>query len=253
MTSRKPDTPSLDREFSQFTRRGSSLPRHACEHYGQAVDAKLEIIKQCKDCDSIRDYGGLYLVFGRYLLEPAVELGCSFASEVDVTPVKEFDAAIDDATAKCPSLEVEFVHADFREQETFSSLRPTDISILFEVLLHQENYVQVIKNVASRTSKYVCVAQPCMREEHFNMPDSAVMLQFYDPRLKEMLREGSFWPSDEIHPDRFSPAAWMWGHSTSHLISIFHGLGWEPEAGSVLEGTFGTYWEFPVIRFKPMD
>lgn len=238
-------------DLSHFSRRGSSLERISCEEYGEAVEAKLKAVKQCRDCESIRDFGGLYLVFGRYLLEPAVEMGCSFASEVDVTPREEFDTAVDDATRRNPNLKVEFIRGDFRAPELFSSLRKTDISILYEVLLHQENYVEVIKNVISKTRKYACVAQPCLREEVFSLPDSAALLQFFDPALKEILREETFWPNDEPHPNRFEPAAWMWGHTTSHLISTFFGFGWEVDNGSILDRVFGKFWEYPVLRFRP--
>ncbi len=97
---------------------------------------------------------------------------------------------------------------DFRDPATFFGLEPVDASILFEVLLHQENYSEVVRNVTNASTKFVCVAQPCLREEWFPLPASSTLLQFWDEELKDEIRRDSFgkalsrcaFPSEKISP-----------------------------------------------------
>jgi hypothetical protein len=229
-----------------FPRPGADLSRRHASNY---LDEKMNLVKGCAGIESIRDFGGLYIVFGKYLLEPAVHLRCRLASMVDVTPREEWEQAKQEARAQNPQLEVEFVNADFREPSLYPRLTEVDASILFEVLLHQENYVEVIKNVVSRTRKYICVSQPCLREEFFTLPSAAVLLQFYPQALKQLLRANSFWPEEPV-VDTFQTWCWMWGHTTSHLIATFRGFGWDLDFGEVIDNCAGDFWEFPMLRFR---
>ncbi len=219
--------------------------------YGTVQQMKEDLPKMSRSADSIRDFGGLYLVHGRYLLEPAVSLGCTFASMIDITPVPEFNDRIRAAKARNPALEVEFVNADYRKYQLYDRLRPVEISLLYEVLMHQENYVDVLRLVSSKTTKCICIAQTCLKELFFKLPGGSVLLQFFPEELKNELREGSFWPKEEIPTDTFVTNNWMWGHSTSHIIEVMHGLGWDLEYGEVVDDVCGTYWEFPLLRFAP--
>jgi len=82
-------------------------------------------------------------------------------------------------------------NANFRYPAAYVGLEPVDASILFEVLLHQENYSEVVRNVTNTSTKFVCVAQPCLREEWFPLPASSTLLQFWDEELKDEIRRGS--------------------------------------------------------------
>jgi hypothetical protein len=241
----------LPRDFSEHPRPGDGLPHHTVDGLGEVFDRKVRLaIEGVAGVESIRDFGGLYIVHGRYLLEAAVALGCTFASMIDVTPRDEFGPAIERAKVANPKLEVEFVHGDFRQHETFAGLRPVDMSLLYEVVLHQENYVDVIANVCRRTRRYICFAQPCIKENLFALPGSATLLQFWPQELKGELRRNGFWPQ-EPEVFRFQTPYWMWGQTTSHIISVLGGFGWDLECGQVIEGIAGDYWDFPLLRFVP--
>jgi hypothetical protein len=109
----------------------------------------------------------------------------------------------------------------------------------------------VIGGACRKSRKYVCVTQPCLKEQHFKFPSSASLLQFWPDEIKDAYREGAHWPASEHKPEHFSTASWMWGHTTSHLIDVFKGFGWALEDGAVLDGFLGQHWEYPILRFVP--
>ena len=74
------------------------------------------------------------------------------------------------------------------------------------------------------------------------------MLQFFDERLKNLLRTDSFWPQ-EPRTDRFTSAHWMWGHTTSHLVDVMRGLGWLLAEATVVDNVCGPCWEYPLLVF----
>lgn len=209
---------------------------------------KLRLALEVGQARSIRDYGGGYRVAGRYLLDTAAALRAKYAQMVDGTPSPEFDLKAR-LFARKHGARVSYLCADFREKEMFTRLEPVDISLLYEVLLHQENAVEVLRNVTRRTRRAVCVAQPCLKEELFPLPNAAVNLQFYPAALKRELRKGIFWPHEKT-PATFDTSRWMWGQTTSWLISVFWGLGWEAERIAIDRRSFGKYWEYSFLRFR---
>jgi hypothetical protein len=233
-------------------RPGSEIPRRTSpDGFPTVFNRKVDLVAGSEGARSLRDFGGLYLVHGRYLLEPAVRLGATYAAEVDVTYREAFEPAIAAAKAQSPGLEVEFVPGDFRDPAIYEGLRPVDVSILFEVLLHQENYVDVIRNVLRTTTSRVCVAQPCLRDDVLPLPAGAVLVQFLDEQTKAELKRDAAWPSDEPVATTFRTDLWMWGQTTSHLIAVFQGFGWELEFGETFDGVCGPYWDYPLLRFRP--
>ncbi|MBT5277255.1 hypothetical protein [Ilumatobacter sp.] len=159
--------------------------------YGSVMQLKQDLVANLPDVSSLRDFGGCYIVEGRYLLEPAKALGASFVSMVDHGDMSAYQARADDAAMHLPDARFEAVNADFRYPAAYVGLEPVDASILFEVLLHQENYSEVVRNVTNTSTKFVCVAQPCLREEWFPLPASSTLLQFWDEELKDEIRRGS--------------------------------------------------------------
>ena len=225
-----------------------TLPRLAVDGYGEVMRRKEALPAGLPGLTSLRDFGGCYLVHGRYLLHATRERRLPFASMVDVNVLPEFLAAAERVKAERPGTTIEAVRGDFRDPSLYPSLPPTDAALLYEVLLHQENYVEVMRNVTSRTTRFVCIAQPCLREEFFALPASATLLQFWDEPLKDLLRSQSFWPK-EGRTERFTTAHWMWGQTTSHLIAVMEGLGWELSEGSVVDNVCGPCWEYPLLVF----
>ena len=223
----------------------NSLRSRTAQSYGDVIRQKLEIIADIKQADSIRDFGGLYIVHGKYLLEGAASINAKYAQMIDVTYLDEFESEKRKAQVSSPDLVIDFLQGDFREKELFVGMRTVDVSILYEVLLHQDNAVEVIRNVASKTKKYIVIAQPCLKESIFPLPNCCVNIQIMDE-----LREGSFWPKEEP-TERFTTKFWMWGQTTTYIVSVLKGLGWCLDDGFNIEGICGKYWDYPIMRFKP--
>jgi len=235
-----------DTRFKRFRFQSERKPART---YEQIKELKIQMIAGIGRAESIRDFGGLWGVFGLYLLEGARALQCRFAEMVDVTPLPEFQEKIVELGRVMP-IDVKMTHADFRDPHIFVNMASVDVALLYEVLLHQDNAVEVIKNVANRTTRCICVAQPMMKEELFALPNGAVNLQFYPDELKDQLRYSGWW-ENEPPTDRFTPAYWMWGHTTSHIVSLFHGYGWEPTHLETYEAS--EFWEYGMIRFEPRE
>ena len=208
---------------------------------------KEELAATLPDIRSLRDFGGCYLVHDHYLLQAARRLHLRLAGMIDINVTPEFMCAAEELQRL--DTRIETVHADFREGSTFADLIETDASLLYEVLLHQENYVEVIRHVCAKTSRFICVAQPCLCEELFTLPAAAALLPLYDDDLKGLLRTDGFWP-EEDDADLFTPAHWIWGHTSSHLVDIMRGMGWFLRKGEVVDNVAGTYWDYPLLLFE---
>ena len=229
-------------------RRRLELPRLRVSGYGDVMTMKEDLAASLPEMRSLRDFGGCYLVHGRYLLQPARRRRLEYASMVDVNVLEPFVDAARALMAEHPETCVEWVSGDFRDSSTYAGLPPTDAALLYEVLLHQENYVEVMRSVCASARRHVCVAQPCLREELFPLPASATLLQFHDEAVKDLLRTDSFWPK-EPRVDRFTTAHWMWGHTTSHIVDVMKGLGWTLSEGTVVDDVCGPCWEYTLLVF----
>jgi hypothetical protein len=225
------------------------LERICVQSYQEVMHKKEQLPLSLPDIDSLRDFGGCYLVHGRYLFQVARLRKIAFASMIDVSITGEYQREIDSLKKDAPGIEFETICGDFRDPSLFTNMRETDAALLYEVILHQENYIEVIKNVCKKTRKFICLAQPCLLEDFFVLPGGAVMLQFFDEELKDLLRTKSFWPK-EPQVDRFSAAYWMWGQTTSQLIGIMRGFGWALYEGYVIDNVCGSCWEYPMLVFS---
>jgi hypothetical protein len=208
---------------------------------------KIALIAEIGKADSIRDFGGLWGVHGLYLLEGARVLESDFAEMIDVTPVEEFVVNARRLQQE-RAIQINMIEADFRTPDLFEILRPVDVALLYDVLLHQDTAVEVIKGVTATTRECICVAQPVLKEEIFTLPNAAVNLQFYGEELKDELRTGSWWPK-EAPVRRFDQSKWLWGQTASFLRSLFTGYGWRVEYEQAHE--MGVYWTYALARFAP--
>jgi hypothetical protein len=208
---------------------------------------KLDLIRDLGTADSLRDFGGLWGVHGLYLIEGARALGCSFAEMIDASPVDEFLQSCLKLQREHP-VQINMMEADFRSPALFEVLRPVEVALLYDVLLHQDTVASMIKGVTETTLGHVLVAQPVLKEELFPLPNAAINLQFYPEELKAELRQGSWWPEEEP-TTCFDTSKWMWGQTPSFLESVFFGYGWRREHLHVND--LGLYWNYGFMRFVP--
>lgn len=244
--------PAADRQeqiagkFQRFSFKCPIFPQRTPEEIKQL---KIHLIASIGKADSISDYGGLWGVHGLYLLEGAKALNSKYAQMIDVTPREEFWPRVHEVQTEM-NIQVEMKHADFRDPDLFKSLVAVDVSLLYEVMLHQDNPEEVIKNVLSKTLRCVCLAQPVLKEEMFTLPNGCVNLQFYPQQLKDMLRVPGWWPKEPV-VSRFETQYWMWGQTVSYFKSIFYGYGWDMEHLEVYH--MSSYWNYALMRLVPRE
>ena len=217
--------------------------------YGEVMELKDRF--SCNPLSlSFRDFGGVYLVGGRYLFYAAEYSSATSASMVDLNFTDEWQRRKSVFLSTNPNTLIEEINVDFRKLEIYDALDPVDTSLLYEVLLHQENYISVIENVAKKTRLSIHIAQPVLKEDLFEIPSSATLLQFWPQELKDIYRRGSFWP---VEPEvkRFETNYWMWGHTQSHLNDIFAGFGWRSEQEIVVTNVCGDKWDFLLSKYVP--
>jgi hypothetical protein len=218
--------------------------------YGQVMSMK-DSHGLNQTSSSYRDFGGCYLVGGRYLYfskSSEIEL----LSMVDLNFTKEWYSNKAIFESQNTSTEIEEVNKDFRDLSSFQDLRIVDSSLLYEVLLHQENYISVIHEVIKKTRKSIHVAQPVLKENTFPNPSSSTLLQFWPENLKDEFRMGSFWPKEK-RVDLFETNYWMWGHTTSHLNDVFKGFGWELENSVEVTNVCGEKWDYLLSKYVPSN
>jgi hypothetical protein len=126
-----------------------------------------------------------------------------------------FRAVVEAARRLSPDLEISFKHTDVRVPEFYNVLPPVDTSLV-NTLLHHESYT------SRRTSRFICVAQPCLRESTSGAPASAALLQFWDESTKDFHCEGAMWRR-EVPCETFDGAHWIWGWDVN-VCAGMHGL-----------------------------
>jgi hypothetical protein len=228
-------------ELARFLEQYEVAPPLATDEH---VASKLKLITDIGRADSIRDFGGIWGVHGLYLLEGARALGATYAEMVDYTADAEFVEGMRRLRRDLP-IAIEMRGADFRQPSLYDALRPVDVSLLYDVLLHQDRAVEIIRNVAGRTERAVCVAQPVLRESMFRLPNGCANLLFYPEELKDMIR-CAWWPREPA-AEQFETTSWIWGQTVSYLTSVFHGYGWDRERLEAYD--LSPHWAYALIRF----
>jgi len=202
-------------------------------------EPKLAITASIGAAESIRDYGGMWKVDGMFLLEGAKALNCKRAEMIDKFKTPGFEEA-----AKNIEAEVIYTELDFRELGS-SDLAPVEVSLLNDVLLHQNNFTKVIKQECAITTKYIAVNQPFY--EGFAIPSSCSLLQFMPIEWKKKLWNVMWIDQREL--DEFSVDIWMWAQSKQLMIDIFKGYGWKPKQDRGYTFSIDNGWEYAGILF----
>lgn len=180
------------------------------------IESKKEFVSRIGKAESVRDFGGMWKVNGLYLLDAVQKLGSSYGSMVDKLHTSEFKKEADKLNAR-----IEHVKIDFRELAT-AELEPTQVSMLNDVLLHQNNFTEVIRQATFLTEEYIVIQQPFY--EGFSIPASCSLLQFMEKEWRDRLHN-EMW-IDSSDQTAFNVDIWMWAQSMGLFIDIMKGYGW---------------------------
>lgn len=200
------------------------LNNMTAEIFDKIIKSKKELtasINKVGKVESIRDFGGMWKVNGTYLLEGAKDLKVKRASMVDKLITDHYKKQVEEYTEQY-GIKFKYDDVDFRDLAD-AKLGPMDVSLFNDVLLHQDNFTEVIRQTCNITNRYIVVAQPFY--EGFDIPSSCSMIQFMDEKWKKKLY--NFMWIDQRELDKFSVDIWMWAQSTQLMIDIFKGYGWK--------------------------
>lgn len=204
------------------------------------IDHKLRLISSIGQAKSIRDFGGMWKVDGLYLVEGAKDLKCEEAEMIDKLKTEKYEESIKGSVTTFLYHDI-----DFRELAT-SDLYPMEVSLLNDVVLHQDNFTEVLKQVSRLTTKYIVIQQPCY--EGFNIPSSCSLLQFMPMEWRKKLYN-IMWV-DQSDQEKFNVDIWMWAQSRQLLIDILKGYGWTVEEDKQYTFLISDNWFYTGLVFK---
>lgn len=192
----------------------------------QIIDNKLKLTASIGKANSLRDFGGMWKVNGLYLLDGVEKLGCKWGEMVDKHWPVEFD---EDAKTRGIEKKILKRNYDFRTLALLpEDIEKADVSLLYDVVLHQDNFQEVLKQVCRLTNKYVVIAQPFFNGN--SLPYSATLLQFLPLEIREKIH-CEMWSNWMIEnygdTTKLSVDNWMWGQSLQLIIKLMGGYGWK--------------------------
>lgn len=182
------------------------------------TELKLRILDLALPATSAAVFGDIYRVEGAYARRCA-ESGCERVVVVDTL---ETGGWLDNRRA-FPVLD--FRKGDFADPFFMSSIRERfEISVAFDVLLHQPPLLSTIHLVLDKTERAICIVQPMLRERETS--NSLIYLPG-NSQIRELAPGGADDPA-EVHAfsvEDVNHSHWIWGMTPSFLRSVLTGEG----------------------------
>ncbi|MDQ3720799.1 MAG: hypothetical protein M3350_08485 [Actinomycetota bacterium] len=184
------------------------------------TELKLRILDLALPARSAVVFGDIYLVEGAYGRKCA-ESGCERVLVVDTL---ETPGWLGHRQA-LPMLD--FQKGDFADPFFMSGIRERfEISIAFNVLLHQPPLLSTIHLVLDKTERAICIVQPMLKER--DVPNSLVYLPG-NADVDQLAPVSSDDPADvrAFSVEEVNHSHWIWGMTRSFLGSVLAGEGFE--------------------------
>ena len=152
-----------------------------------------------------------------------------------------FTEKVKKRSARYPQLRL--MEGDFRLKETFEKIGEVDLILLFDVLLHQVNWQEVL-SFCTEKAHILAVYNP-----QFSGEKSVRLLDLGEEAYFNLVphrKEGPYY-EDLFTPleQRDSAAVWQWGISDKDLISTLNQLGFR-----LIYSLDGEYWPNRAFRSK---
>ncbi|MDQ4048608.1 MAG: hypothetical protein M3131_04385 [Actinomycetota bacterium] len=188
------------------------------------VALKLAILERATPGDSAAVFGDMYVVEGAYTLR-CLELGFGRVVLVDSLETPGWQRL----RLEHPALD--FYKGDFSNALFMRSIHETfDVTVCFDVLLHQPPLVHTIHLILEKTRRRMCVVQPMLKER--DTPNTLIYLPGNT--------DAGLYPLTERSPEynAFDPLAvnqssWIWGITPSFLHNVLTGEGFTVTAEQV--------------------
>mgnify|MGYP007073185513 CR=1 FL=1 len=192
------------------------------------------------DMYSARDLGGIWGVNGHY-------------SKVLAEHLSEADVELVDTATPDEGFPDTVAHIKSRFEDYLSHAPAVDVSVLFDVILHQTCPVHFLKQVTDTTEHRILIAQPLLAEAN----PVCMNLQFLsDPEWRHyQLDSLDRWSRLNGRPSLWTTGAWAWGQSLTWLTYTLKGFGWVVEPDSIMarQDPSITYFYHWYATFKPRD
>lgn len=182
------------------------------------VTLKLDLLEAAMPAESAAVFGDMYGVEGAYTVRCA-ELGCPRVVLVDSLETPAW------LQARLEHPLLDFYKGDFSDPLFMKSIRERfDVTVAYDVLLHQPPLLATIHMILELTRERICVCQPVLKERE--SPNTLIYLPGNSDRGLYPLAE----PSAEykaFDPLAVNQSNWIWGITPSLLRSVLAGEGFE--------------------------
>ncbi len=182
------------------------------------VKFKLELLDTVLPTESVGVFGDIYIIDGGYS-EYAANNGADRVVLVDSLETTDWQRS------RLANPRLDYYKGDFSDPFFMASIRETfNVSVAFEVMLHQAPLLQALHDMLARTTEYFVFAQPTLTERR--EANSLVYLPGY--------------PGSNMHPlniddaeyrmfdaEAVNQSNWIWGLTPSFVTSALKGEGFE--------------------------
>jgi len=170
----------------------------------------------CEDIETVIEFGGVWKAEMAYLKNALKK--AKIGIEVDNIKPK-----------KIPS-NISYIQGDFRDPKLLGKLKPADLVILFDIILHQYDALSAFDKLVNKSKKYVAFNQPVFETPKSPIPNSMFFLPGRDYSVYEtpITKLKSFRiekVSDFGKEGFYNPNKWYWAMSSELIKTWFEFLG----------------------------
>jgi len=163
-------------------------------------------------------FGDIYVVEGGYSVK-CLEFGCKRVTLVDVIETRGW------LNERLKNKELNFYKGDFSSTLFMKSIpEQYDVSVAFDVLLHQPPLINTLQLMLEKTKRRICIVQPMLVE--LKTPNVLVYLPGcgnadLHPMKKDVSNVNIF---DVMQVNQ---SYWIWGMTPSFMKSVLKGSGFD--------------------------
>jgi len=197
----------------------------------------IDIALEKNKIQSFADLGGVWGVDGFYTFYILSQREISKAYIID----DHFTKKVINQTINYPQLQL--IQGDVRFPETFQNIDKVDLILLFDVLLHQVNWQQVLSFCTER-AEVLAVYNPQLHgEKSLRLLDLGEEAYF---NLVPHAKKGPYYQDlFTANEERDSPAVWQWGICDADLMDTLTKLDFQS-----ICSLDGEYWPNKSFRSK---
>lgn len=210
--------------------------------FEKVTDDKKSILDTMNDVTSIRDFGGMKELEGELLFEGINKLNIKKASMIAKGITDNYKR---DSQKKAEDFGVDFEYKDLDyENLGEAGLDKMDLSIINEIFIYEEKYIEIISSICSITNKYIILAMPYYTGYKVDQTIAAVR-KIKGGFRKKVYEELAF--SEKEGMNKFKYEDWKWAFTPKSIIDIFVGHGFAPIPGIFKKQKLASNWDYLTV------